>query len=243
MEHYNRYQQTRFRGINDQWRQNQNRENEEIYHDNLKFNRERYHDPRLQSYPLPYAKDFAEHEFSQGPHLSYNDPSYYQIKRKEFGHGQSGNMNPGRMEDYGETSFRGFTDRSNLGRDYETNAGYRENYNNLDNRPGPGYEYEFAQLRRQQMPSRPSTTGPHKGKGPRSYKRTDDRILDDINDRMCDNPYLDASDIEVGVKDGEVVLTGTVDDREAKRMAADISENVSGVENVENRLHVKIKGV
>lgn len=243
MEHYNRYQQTRFTGIDDQWRQNQNRENEEIYHDNLKYNRERYHDPRLQSYPVPYAKDFAEHEFSQGPHLDYNDPSYYQIKRKEFGHGQSGNMNPGRIEDYGGTSFRGFSDRSNIGRDYETNAGYRENYNNLDNRPGPGYEYEFAQLRRKQVPVYPASGGPFKGKGPRSYKRTDDRILDDINDRMCDNPYLDASDIDVGVKDGEVVLTGTVDDREAKRMAADISENVSGVENVENRLRVKIKGI
>jgi osmotically-inducible protein OsmY len=79
--------------------------------------------------------------------------------------------------------------------------------------------------------------------GPRTYKRTDDRILEDINDRMCDNPYLDASDIEVGVKDADVVLTGKVEDREAKRMAADIAENVSGVNNVENRLRVELKGI
>jgi hypothetical protein len=198
MEHYNRYQQTRPRNVGDEWRQNPQREKDEMGYD--------------------------------------NDPARYPMKRKEFGRGQSGNMNPGLMESYGEESFRGFSNRSNMGRDYETNIGYRENYNKLDTRPGPGYEYEFAQLRRSQE-------GPYKGKGPRSYRRTDDRILDDINDRMCDNPYLDASDVEVGVKDGEVILTGTVESRAAKRMAADITENVTGVENVENRLRVKIKGI
>jgi hypothetical protein len=236
MEHYNRYQQARFTTVDDEWRQNSNREEEEMYNDNRKYYRERYHDPRHQSYPAPYAKDFAEHELSHGPYPNYNDPSYYHIKRREFAHGQSGNMNPGLMENYGETSFRDFSSRSNIGRDYETNAGYRENYNRLDNRPGPGYEYEFAQLRRQE-------TGSQRGKGPRSYKRTDKRILEDINDWMCDNPYLDASDIEVSVKEGEVVLMGTVEDRKAKRMAADISENVSGVQNVANKLRIKIRGI
>ena len=86
-------------------------------------------------------------------------------------------------------------------------------------------------------------TGEHKGKGPKSYKRSDDRILEEINERMCDNPYLDASDIEVSVKNGDVILTGHVEDREAKRLAAEIGEEITGVENVENRLHVKVRGI
>jgi osmotically-inducible protein OsmY len=85
--------------------------------------------------------------------------------------------------------------------------------------------------------------GMNKGKGPRSYQRSDQRILDDINDRLCDNPYLDASDMEVAVKDCEVVLSGTVQSREEKKLAAEIAESVSGVTNVENRLHVTLQGI
>lgn len=85
--------------------------------------------------------------------------------------------------------------------------------------------------------------GSHKGKGPRNYQRRDDRILEDFNDRLCDNPYIDASEIDVSVADGNVVLSGSVDDRESKRLAEDIGDSVSGVRNVENRLKVKMRGI
>jgi hypothetical protein len=237
MEHYNRYQHTRFNRIDDEWSQYPNRERQQMYNDDRKFYRQHHYDPKHPSQPVPYAKNVEEdQDLSRNADFGYNDPSHYPLNRGEFGRGQSENMNPGRMESYGENSYRGFSNRATVGRDYESNAGYRENYNKLDTRPGPGYEYEFAQLRKQE-------TGPYKGKGPRSYKRKDDRILEDINDRMCDNPYLDASEIEVGINNGEVILEGTVEDRDAKRMAADIAENVSGVDNVVNRLHVEKKGI
>lgn len=233
MEHYNRYQQTRFRNIDDEWRQSVNQERQDIYNDNRRYYREHHYDPKHPSYPVPYAQNFEEELEPADSFGHYKDLGHYQIKRREFGHGQSGNLNPGRMESYGETSFRGFPGRPDIGRDYESNVGYRESYTKLDSRAGR--ESDDTSGRQQ--------TGPHRGKGPRAYRKTDDRIMEDVNDRMCDNPYLDASDIEVGVKDGEVILTGTVEDREAKRMAADIAENVSGVENVENRLHVKLRGI
>jgi hypothetical protein len=90
--------------------------------------------------------------------------------------------------------------------------------------------------RRREMDAR--QTGQHRGRGPRNYTRSDDRIRDDINDRLTDHDYLDASDIEVEVNGGEVVLTGTVENRRAKRLAEDIAEDVSGVRNVENRIRV-----
>lgn len=83
----------------------------------------------------------------------------------------------------------------------------------------------------------------HRGKGPRNYKRRDERILEDINDRLCDNPYLDASEVEVRVSEGNVVLSGSVENREAKRLAEDIAESVAGVENVENGLRVHMRGI
>ena len=80
--------------------------------------------------------------------------------------------------------------------------------------------------------------GSHRGRGPRNYTRSDERIREDINDRLTDHDYLDASDIEVEVGNGEVILTGTVESRYAKRLAEDIAEDVSGVKNVENRLRI-----
>ena len=83
----------------------------------------------------------------------------------------------------------------------------------------------------------------NRGKGPRSYQRSDQRILDDINDRLCDNPYIDPFNMEVAVKDCEVILTGTVETRDEKKLAFEIAESVSGVTNVENRLHVTVRGI
>lgn len=82
--------------------------------------------------------------------------------------------------------------------------------------------------------------GLHKGKGPRNYRRSDNRIQEDINDRLTDDPIVDATEVDVAVQNCEVTLTGTVDDREAKRRAEDIAESVSGVGHVENRIKVRM---
>lgn len=79
----------------------------------------------------------------------------------------------------------------------------------------------------------------HRGKGPRSYQRTDQRILEDLNERLTEDAFLDASEIETSVSWGEVVMSGSVHDRESRRRAEDIAETISGVRRVENRLRVK----
>jgi len=88
--------------------------------------------------------------------------------------------------------------------------------------------------RRRRMDER----GEYRGKGPKGYTRSDDRIKEDVNDRLSDDPMVDASDIDVSVNNAEVTLTGTVSDRSQKRRAEDIAESISGVKNVENRIKV-----
>lgn len=78
-----------------------------------------------------------------------------------------------------------------------------------------------------------------RGKGPKNYQRNDQRILEDINDRLTDDRHIDASDIEVSVQHGEVILSGQADSRQAKRHAADLAEAVSGVRHLENRIRVR----
>ena len=81
--------------------------------------------------------------------------------------------------------------------------------------------------------------GPHKGKGPGNYARSDERIRDDILDRLTDDPDVDASDMEVSVQSCEGTLMEMVNEWPEKRRAEDIAESVSGVKNVENRLKVQ----
>ena len=80
--------------------------------------------------------------------------------------------------------------------------------------------------------------GNHRGRGPKGYRRSDERIKEDVSDRLAEHAYLDASDIEVAVKEGEVTLSGTVTHRRDKRAAEDLAEDVSGVKNVQNNLRV-----
>lgn len=79
----------------------------------------------------------------------------------------------------------------------------------------------------------------HRGRGPKGYVRSDERIREDINDRLTDDWALDATDIDVQVSEREVTLTGEVASRADKRRAEDIAESVSGVTNVQNNLRIK----
>lgn len=80
--------------------------------------------------------------------------------------------------------------------------------------------------------------GEFRGKGPRGYQRADERIQEDVNDRLSEDPRLDATDIEVSVSSSEVTLWGEVSNRADKRRAEDCVESVSGVTNVQNNLRI-----
>ena len=77
------------------------------------------------------------------------------------------------------------------------------------------------------------------GKGPKGYRRSDDRIKEDVCETLARNPRVDASDIEVKVEEACVTLSGTVDSKEIKRAAEIAIENLSGVDDVRNELRVK----
>ncbi len=80
------------------------------------------------------------------------------------------------------------------------------------------------------------------GRGPKGYTRTDDRIREDVCERLSLDDDIDASEIEVSVKEGEVTLRGSVITRSMKHQAEDLAEDVSGVRDVHNELRV-MKGL
>jgi hypothetical protein len=84
-----------------------------------------------------------------------------------------------------------------------------------------------------------SEPGPHTGRGPRGYRRADERIREDVCEFLTEDGHVDASRVEVRVEDGEVTLEGSVDSREQKRRAEDLAEIVLGVVDVHNRLRLE----
>src|SRR5688572_13569572 len=78
-----------------------------------------------------------------------------------------------------------------------------------------------------------------RGRGPKNYRRPDERIAEDIHLMLTDDPDIDAYDIEVHVENGEVTLNGIVRSRWEKRAAEDLVAQCTGVHDVHNRLKVQ----
>jgi hypothetical protein len=78
----------------------------------------------------------------------------------------------------------------------------------------------------------------YRGMGPKNYSRSDERLTEDLNERLTDDDDLDASEITVRVADGKVTLEGSVDQRWMKHRAEDIADACSGVREVDNRITV-----
>ncbi|CAN5840553.1 hypothetical protein BH11MYX2_BH11MYX2_37770 [soil metagenome] len=79
--------------------------------------------------------------------------------------------------------------------------------------------------------------GPHRGKGPKSYTRSDERLKEHVNELLMEHAEIDATHIDVAVNNGEVSVTGTVEDRQQRRAVEDLIEGVFGVKDV----HIAIK--
>ncbi|WP_397473668.1 BON domain-containing protein [Pusillimonas sp.] len=72
---------------------------------------------------------------------------------------------------------------------------------------------------------------------PKGYKRSDERILEDVCERLS-HSGLDVSDVSVNVEQGTVSLEGSVAGRWMKHAVEDCVDDCLGVEDIENRIRV-----
>lgn len=135
----------------------------------------------------------------------------------------------GSGESYGEGGYGGDMDRGRRGA-----LGYG-GYGGVG-----GAESGSSALSWEQSSNEQRSTGAqeYRGKGPRGYRRSDQRIHEDVCECLTDDPRIDASNLEVTVKDCEVTLSGTVASRAEKRRTEDLVERLSGVKDVHNNLRV-----
>ena len=135
--------------------------------------------------------------------------------------------NPGQMGNQGQYGYTGYPGMANQGQ-----MGQMGQMGNQGMYGAPG---QMGQMPRTNIP----TAGPHAGHGPQNYQRSDQRIKEDVSDRLTAHPHLDARGINVQVNNGEVTLTGTVDSRQDKREAENVADSVQGVKDVHNQLKVQ----
>jgi len=139
----------------------------------------------------------------------------------DAGRSESRYQVPGRADNSGYTG-QGFEDRSQFS-------------------PMGRYGQDFGQQSFQGYGFGQESARSLAGVGPRNYKRSDERIKEDLCELISANPWLDASNTDVEVKGGVVTLSGTVQDRRDRRVMEDLAEAIPGVREVECLVKVESK--
>lgn len=128
----------------------------------------------------------------------------------EFGYGRSG-------QPYGQRGYQGYGSSDQGSQRLQQGYGRQGSRGTQSSEPGRSY----------------------RGVGPRNYTRSDERIREDLNERLTDAHDIDASMITVEVSNGVATLTGTVSERWMKHRAEDIADGCTGVSDVRNNLQVQ----
>ena len=192
--------------------------------------------------------DFGQGDYSGGRRGHAGQERYGQSGYGRGGYGQSrsGEYRGGNYAgdyDYDRPSSQGHPEQGGYGRQ----GGYGGNYGegrygeggsrSRWNEPyGEGQQYTSGGDYAGESLSR--GMGQHRGKGPKGYQRSDERLKEMICERLREDPDIDASDVTVSVQNSRVTLEGTVDSRRTKNLVEDVAEQL-GVNDVQNNLRVQ----
>lgn len=102
---------------------------------------------------------------------------------------------------------------------------------------GDRYDEAWLSDPRRVFPERRS----NRGRGPRNYRRSDERVREDVCELLTEDPHIDASGIDVDVANGEVTLAGTISSRVLKHRAEDLAASIPGVVHVQNDLRLEAR--
>lgn len=180
-------------------------------------------DPSWSRYASDRGPDWRRMGAGAEPRRTYGEPEGIARWPTEFSRGA--------------TAWKGWG--ANRGEGRWQNAGRINDVANYGGPSGIREGIEGAQRFREGDDHQPGVgEGPHAGRGPRGYVRSDERIREEVIDRLIRESWLDPTEVDVQVQHGEVTLTGAVETRREKRLAADLAEYVPGVHNVYNRIRI-----
>jgi hypothetical protein len=154
-------------------------------------------------------RPFGDDRFYRTDEPRYYGTGYYAEGTSAFGGG------------FGEERWRGQSSSSGSMRDSEQGSRFY----------GGGYDQPRGE-------ERPGLLRRLFGKGPKGYQRSDERLREDISERLMQAYHIDSSEVTVTVASGKVTLEGTVPDRSMKHAIEDLVDACPGVQDIDNRLRV-----
>ena len=77
--------------------------------------------------------------------------------------------------------------------------------------------------------------------GARTARGSDQRLTEEVCDRLMENAWIDASDVSVQVGNGVVTLTGTVESEQMRHAIEDIARSIMGVGDVVDAVRVEAR--
>jgi hypothetical protein len=213
-----------------------------------------YGEPYGRGYEEGSSQNYGQQDFRHQQAYGQQEFGQPRYGQQEFGQQRYGQQGY-RQQGYGQQAFgrspeggfsgqRGEQGRySQYGRGPEgfdrESRGYGSEFGQGTQNFGGGSTYGETQRYGESFGTVGRNRGRFTGRGPKGYIRSDDRIREDVSDRLEQHGEIDATEIEIRVSNGEVTLEGTVEDRRTKRMAEDVVENCPGVKQVHNRIRVQ----
>ncbi|HZO21128.1 MAG TPA: BON domain-containing protein [Steroidobacteraceae bacterium] len=182
-----------------------------------RFEDRRGHDEGGWSQPLN-QRAFGHSPFSRSALTESDPPAYFGTGSQGVGGGPG--FTGGR---YGHADER-------LDSPYFQEVGFnRGYYGDVPDQYGEG---GGAELRRKQALRRRYPPGP------KGYQRSDERLREDISERLMHSYDIDSSEVTVEVLGGKVILEGTVPNRYMKHGIEDLADAAPGVQDIDNRIRV-----
>jgi hypothetical protein len=199
---------------------------------------------------------YGQGNYGQG-NYGQSDYGYGRAGQGSYGQGDRSNYGSGRAgSDYGYgrsgssgTGYRGYGYGGSGSEESYGNRGWSEPYGEGQQygggsqyggsaQYGGGSQYGTYGAQSGQFGT---GQGQHRGKGPKGYQRSDERLKEMICERLREDPDIDASEVTVNCQGGKITLDGTVDSRRTKNAIEDVAEQF-GVEHVQNNLRVQRQG-
>lgn len=226
------------------------------YNDHYRYD-QMYH----SYYGSPDYNPDRERDFEgRGSRRNRGDSSYdsdrYSRGQGAYGTSSSGraswdtdmNTDNNRWNASDEYTNRGGNYRSPASRDWSSSSGSnygrqedssRTSQGSYGSSYGSNYGSGYGSSSQSWNPSSNESRSSFSGRGPKGFKRSDERIKEEVCEMLTRHNSIDADDIEVEVKDGEVTLSGSVTERRMKHQAEDLVEQCFGVKDVVNNIRVK----
>jgi hypothetical protein len=205
---------------------------------------QRWSRPDVERRPFERQHSYESLPFAHSPFDETNQPRYFGTGTQGYGGGPSFTggaysderapspyfQEAGFNRGYYDDSPSQYSERDRFGEHWAGRSG-RDSWTSRENWSVRPNQYGASQYGTSQHNRRYPA-------GPKGYARSDERIREDISERLMEAFHIDSSEVTVQVLGGRVTLEGTVPDRRMKHAIEDVADTTSGVQDVDNRVRV-----